>query len=124
MNINIYVIKLFFAIIVACLYLTLSLLSSLIINRIMKYYKSIFNKNNSNIQLIIRVYLRTALIIIFLYIIRSGIKYLSEITLYDFDLNNSKQIERNAVIFSYGLFLLQSEYNEDIKNLFSNLINI
>ena len=123
MNITSYIIKICLAIILACIYLTLSLLSSQLINKIIKYYKNIFknNKNDTNIQIAIRVYLRTALIIIFLYLIRSSIKYLLPDTIYNFDLNNSKQIERNIIICSYGLFLLQPEYNEDIKTLFNNL---
>lgn len=123
MNLKSYIFKICFAIILACIYLTLSLLSSQFINKIMNYYKNTIknNKNNTNIQITIRVYLRTALIIIFLYLIRSSIKYLLPTSIYDFDLNNSKQIERNAIICSYGLFLLQPEYNEDIKKLFNNL---
>ena len=109
--------------ILACIYLTLSLLSSQFINKIMNYYKNTIknNKNDTNILIAIRVYLRTALIIIFLYLIRSSIKYLLPTSIYDFNLNNSKQIEQNAIICSYGLFLLQPEYNEDIKKLFNNL---
>ena len=123
MNLKSYILKICFAIILACIYLTLSLLSSEFINKIMNYYKNTIknNKNDTNIQITIRVYLRTALIIIFLYLIRSSIKYLLPTSIYDFDLNNSKQIERNAIICSYGLFLLQPEYNEDIKKLFNNL---
>ena len=123
MNLKSYIFKICFAIILACIYLTLSLLSSQFINKIMTYYKNTIkiSKNDTNILIAIRVYLRTALIIIFLYLIRSSIKYLLPTSIYDFDLNNSKQIERNAIICSYGLFLLQPEYNEDIKKLFNNL---
>ena len=126
MNIKSYILKICFAIILACIYLTFSLLSSQFINKIMNYYKNTIKNhtndtNDTNIQIAIRVYLRTALIIIFLYLIRSSIKYLLPANMYDFDLNNSKQIERNAIICSYGLFLLQPEYNKDIKKLLNNL---
>jgi len=123
MSIKSYIIKIFFAIILACLYLSLSLVSSQIINNLMNRYKNYFKNNTkNNINLAIRIYVRTALIIIFLYMIRSSIKYMLPNTIYDFELNNKKQIERNVIICSYGLFLLQPEYSDDIKKLFNNII--
>jgi hypothetical protein len=118
MSIKKYIIKIWFAIILACVYLTLALISSRIINTLMYKLYVKFNKKNT-INLIIRIYLRTALIIIFIYIIRSAIKYTVPYTIYLFDINNKKQIDRNIIILSYGLFLLQPEYAKDIKTLFN-----
>ena len=40
-------------------------------------------------------------------------------TIKELDLNQIKQVERNAIICSYVLFLLQPNYGKDIKNLFN-----
>ena len=42
--------------------------------------------------------------------------------IYNLELNHIKQVERTAVICSYILFLLQSDYGKDIKKLFNKYL--
>jgi len=119
MDIKTLSIKLLFAIFLGFIYLTLSVFSSNIINKVLILYKKKISNKDDTKNLIFRVYFRTALIIIFLYLIRSGIKFILPNNIYNLDLNQIKQVERNAVICSYILFLLQPNYGKDIKNLFN-----
>lgn len=122
MNIKILSVKLLFAILLSFIYLTLSVFSSNIINKILILYKKNISNKDDTKNLICRVYFRTALIVIFLYLIRSGIKFVLPNNIYNLDVNHIKQVERNAVICSYILFLLQPDYGKDIKKLFNKYL--
>lgn len=122
MDIKTLLIKLIFVVLLGFVYLTLSILCSSIINKILILYKKNISNKNDTKNLIFRVYFRTALIIIFLYLIRSGIKFMLPNNIYNLELNHIKQVERTAVICSYILFLLQSDYGKDIKKLFNKYL--
>ena len=123
MNMKLYTIKILFAFFIALIYLLSALISSKIINKIMSVIV-LNEEKNKNINLINQIIIRTLLIIITIYSVRTIMRYYLSNKISIFDIEYKKQIERNVFLMSFSLFLLQPKYSEDIKELYnkSNLI--
>ena len=118
MNMKLYTIKILFAFFIALIYLLSALISSKIINKIMSVIV-LNEEKNKNINLINQIIIRTLLIIITIYSVRTIMRYYLSNKISIFDIEYKKQIERNVFLMSFSLFLLQPKYSEDIKELYN-----
>ena len=102
-------------------YLILGIITSIILNQI---YKDTDSENISNINLSLRIFSRTALIMIAAYIMRQIVKRIPGVFNGMFGYNHSRVKEiQGGVIIAFSIITLQKEFKSDIELIIKRLQN-